>query len=183
MIIKTVSSEKEMQQIKALQSQNLKTALEPSEIESQGFVSAEYTIDFIKKMNAIAPSIIAVENNEVVGYALVTTKAILGEHDLLDNLLNKIDQLSFKGRLLGQENYIVVGQLCVAKSHRGQGLVKQLYSSFKTRYATTYSLCVTDVDRKNIRSIRAHLKTGFEVIGALSFGNSQWDIVLWDWNA
>ncbi|MFT5021456.1 MAG: hypothetical protein ACI834_000124, partial [Colwellia sp.] len=59
----------------------------------------------------------------------------------------------------------------------------QLYSSFKTRYAITYSLCVTDIDRKNIRSIRAHLKTGFEVIGALSFGNSQWDIVLWDWNA
>jgi len=183
MIIKTVSSEKEMQQIKVLQSQNLKMALEPSEIESQGFVSAEYTLDFIKKMNDIAPSIIAVENNEVVGYAIATDKAVLGEHDLLDDLLTKIDHLSFKGRRLAQENYIVVGQLCVAKTHRGQGLVKQLYSSFKTHYAPTYTLCVTDIDRKNIRSLKAHLKTGFEIIGALSFGNSQWDIVLWDWNA
>jgi hypothetical protein len=31
--------------------------------------------------------------------------------------------------------------------------------------------------------LKAHKKTGFQVIDELSFEGIGWDIVLWDWNA
>ena len=41
----------ELEQIKTLQSANLKSLLEPEEQEREGFVTAVYSIDLLKKMN------------------------------------------------------------------------------------------------------------------------------------
>ena len=33
------------------------------------------------------------------------------------------------------------------------------------------------------RSLKAHLKSSFEVVGSLEYGGAEWDLVLWDWKA
>jgi len=75
-----------------------------------------------------------------------------------------------------------VGQLCVAKSHRGLGLVQLLYQYYKDKYATKYTYLITDVDERNRRSIKAHTKSGFEIIDTIHYGESNWHVILWDWN-
>ncbi|MBA4198030.1 MAG: GNAT family N-acetyltransferase [Chitinophaga sp.] len=182
MIIKRVSESNEITGIKKLQNENLKSTLKESERKEEGFVTAEYSVEFLEYMNAIEPSVIAKVENEIVGYALVTTKEIKGKHLLLDDLFNEIDKLSYNNVLLSQINYVVVGQLCVAKKFRGKGLAQKLYSFFKEELSHKYLYCLTDVDESNPRSIQAHLKSGFEIIGTLQYGGSCWHIVLWNWN-
>ena len=179
MIIKRLTEQSEIIGIKELQNHNLKTALDEVEKEKEGFVTAEYSIPVLEKMNAIEPSIIAKAGEEVVGYALVVTKAFYGFNHLIDDLFRQVDLLSYKSDKLCEVPYLMVGQLCVAKSHRGGQLSQKMYDFYRQELSKEYKYLITDVDDKNARSVKAHLQAGFEIIGTLDYGNSRWHIVLW----
>lgn len=182
MIIKRVSGQKEILGIKELQNSNLKRNLDADEIQRDGFVTAEYSIPLLEYMNRIEPSVVAMDNEIVAGYALVVTKELIGQHDLLDDLFNEINRQTYNGDLLKDIDYAIVGQLCVAKMYRGSGLVAAMYKFYKEQLSPKYKYLVTDVEDKNPRSIKAHVKTGFQIIGTSNYGGGNWHIVLWDWN-
>jgi ribosomal protein S18 acetylase RimI-like enzyme len=179
--ITRVTDVQELRGIQALQTENLRKNVDANEAVSQGFLMAEYSLEFLQSMHQAAPSIIANDGNKVVGYALVATQAVRHEHDLLADLFNTIDQTQFEGKTLASASYVVVGQLCVSKDYRGQGLVQQLYGHFRECLETEYDFCITDVAQANARSLKAHKNTGYQVIDTLSYGGIAWDIVLWDW--
>jgi GNAT superfamily N-acetyltransferase len=177
-----VSIPEELEGIKALQTRNLKSVLDPEEISGQGFVTASYSPALLQQMHEAEPSVIAKAGDQVVGYALASTRSIYGSHPLLDDLFDQADRHMYRGRLLKESNYIIMGQICVDKSYRGKGLVQAMYARFREEMSGSYEYCICDIDRGNPRSLKAHLKTGFRIIGSLSFGGSIWDLVLWDWH-
>lgn len=179
--IKRVTDPAELKGIQQLQQENLKKNVTTDEAQSQSFVTAEYSIDFLTTMHRASPSVIAKDDDRVVGYALVAVKSIRHEHDLLADLFDTIDQKEYNHLPLKDASYVVVGQLCVAKNYRGLGLVQQLYQYFKTSLSGEFDYCVTDVAQDNPRSLKAHIKTGFQVLDTLTYGGVSWDIVLWDW--
>lgn len=180
--IKLVSTQDELKGIQELQQQNLRKNISETEAAEQGFLMAEYNIDFLQKIHDAAPSIVAVVDGKVVGYSLVALKTVREEHPLLADLFNAIDSLQYKTKDLAASNYVVVGQLCVGKGFRGIGLVDRLYQCFKDCYADQYEYCITDIAKENHRSLKAHQKRGFQVIDELNYDGIGWDIVLWDWN-
>ena len=161
---------------------NLKGNISNEEAQHEGFVSAEYDLNSLNKINSICPSIIAVDiTKKIIGYALVVTKEFYGHHDLLDDLFRSVDALSFNGECLEGISYVIVGQLCVAKSFRGQGVVQMMYNFYRDELCSKYKYCITDIASNNPRSLKAHLKTGFQVIDSKGYGGLTWDVVLWDW--
>ena len=178
-----VSSTSEMIGIRDLQALNLKQNITAEEAIEQGFLTASYTIEYLEEMNASSSAIIAKDGDKVVGYALVATKDIRKGHDLVECLFDAIDACEYNGKLLRDVNYVVVGQLCVAKEYRGQDLVQKLYGHFRDSLSSEFTYLVTDVAKANLRSLKAHKKRGFQVINELMYGGFGWDIVLWDWNA
>jgi len=181
--IKQVTEHTELEGIKKLQQENLKINLTDQESVTEGFVTAEYSMAFLEKMHKESPSIIAKDGDRIVGYALVSVKAIRHDHDLLGDLFNTIDKITYRHRLLKNSPYVVVGQLCVSKNYRGLGLVQQMYQQFKSHHSAAFDYCLTDIAKNNPRSLKAHLKSGFQVIDTLQYGGMGWDIVLWDWTA
>lgn len=179
-IVKLVSEMKELEGIRLLQEQNLGKNLSVAEATKEGFVTAEYTVEFLKAMHNIHPSIIAKDNDTVVGYALVATNSIREKHPLLADLFNSIDKVIYKGTPLKGTRYVVVGQLCVGKGYRGQGLVQRMYEFYRESLKDSYDYLITDVVQTNQRSIKAHLKTGFVVVDTLEYEGMRWDIVLWE---
>jgi ribosomal protein S18 acetylase RimI-like enzyme len=182
-IIKRVTEFSELEGIKKLQEENLKKNLPDDEAETEGFVTAEYTIEFLQTLHEAGPSIIAIEDDQIVGYALVAAKSIRNQHELLSDLFDCIDKITYRGSILKNARYVVVGQLCVAKNYRGLGLVHQMYQHFKKSLSGEYDCCITDVAENNPRSLKVHLKTGFQVIARFGYAGSNWDIVLWDWKS
>jgi ribosomal protein S18 acetylase RimI-like enzyme len=182
-ILKLVETEQELIGLKQLQTNNLRRIIGEEEAMKEGFVTSEYELSLLQKMHAIHPSIIVKEGEEVVGYTIVTNKQVFGEHPELDHLFNTLDATAYKGILLKEVQYILIGQVCVAKSHRGQGWVPKMYDYYKHLHAKTYPYLVTDISQANKRSIRMHQKIGFETIGTIEQVGTGWDIVLWDWNA
>lgn len=181
LILKRVTEEKELQGIRQLQEDNLKKNLSANEAEKEGFVSAEYTLDFLQQMHHACPSIIAKDGDTIAGYALVAVQTIKHHHSLLEDLFNVIDATLYKGVTLKNTRYVVVGQLCIAKNYRGIGLVKKLYDFYKAELCNQFDYAITDVAQNNPRSLKAHQKAGFEVVETLSYGGIDWFVILWDW--
>lgn len=169
-----------MKGVLALQQANLRNNITQEEAETQGFLMAEYDLDFLELLNQKSPGIIAKDGEKVVGYSLVALPETARQHPLLADLVQNIERCIFEGEPV--ENYAIVAQLCVSKEYRGQDLVQKLYGSFRDQYANRYAYCVTDVAQANHRSLKAHQKRGFQVIDTLDYGGIGWNIVLWDWN-
>ncbi len=179
--IKQVTDFSELEGIRNLQEANLKRNLTEEEAVLEGFVTAEYSIEFLARLHSLVPSVIVKDDDQVVGYALAASTAIRKEHELLGDLINNIDGIIYNDHSLKYSHYIVVGQLCVAKDYRGLGLVRQMYNHFRSSLSREYDYCLTDVASDNPRSLKAHIKSGFCVVDTLQYGGVSWDIVLWDW--
>lgn len=177
-----VSSVEEIRMIKALQEANLGRNLSSEDSEREGFVTAEYTVEFLEILHQYCPSIIAKNCvGEVVGYALVVTRDVYGRHDLLTNLIDEIFTIEYKGRPLKGINFVLVGQLCVAKGYRGRGLVPRMYNFFKEALkANNYDCALTDVAESNPRSLKAHHKSGFSTLKTFVYEGNVWHIVILD---
>lgn len=180
-VIRRASSADEVAGIKALQNANLASRLSAAERAAEGFVTAEYSLEFLLAMHRETPAVIATDDGVVVGYALVTTRELGASHDLVRALVEAVDGLTCGGQALRQARYVLCGQLCVAKTHRGQGLAGRLYAHFREALSADYDFLVTDVDVTNRRSLQAHRKAGFEVLATLGYGGAGWDVVIQDW--
>ncbi len=176
-----VSTEEELVGILSLHHKNLLHNLSEEEKQREGYVTAEYNLDLLKKMHSFSPSVIAKDGNEVVGYVLVATKEFYGNHPLLDDMFNCIDKIVYDGQLLGSTTYATCGQLCVDKGYRGQGLVQLMYRFYQEELKKHYQYCITDVARGNPRSLKAHLRTGFEVVSTIDYSGVVFDVILWNW--
>lgn len=181
--ISLATSDDDIVGIYELHCNNLKHNISIQERETEGFVTAVYDIELLLLMKDVNPSIIAkdAESNKVIGYALVFSKELKGKHLLLDDLIDTIDKLNYKDDVLANSNYLIVGQLCVAKGYRGLGIVQELYKYYKQIYSENYQYLLTDVARDNPRSLKAHLKSSFEIISTISFDDNIFDVILWDW--
>jgi GNAT superfamily N-acetyltransferase len=176
-----VRQDSELEGILHLQRQNLRQHLTEEEAADQGFLTAQYSLDYLHQMHRVHPSVIAVDGDKLAGYALVIERSIGSGHPLLEDLIDQVDRLEYRNRPLRSSAYVVVGQLCVARDYRGAGLVPQLYQRFRESLQGQYQYAITDISCANRRSLKAHLKVGFQVIHSFLFEGNEWDIVLWDW--
>jgi len=74
-------------------------------------------------------------------------------------------------------NYIAMGQVCVDKSERGQGVFRKLYGYMADQLTHDFDAIITEVDTKNIRSSNAHKAVGFKVIEEYTSNNQLWEVI------
>jgi hypothetical protein len=180
--IKIIRTFNQLKKVKNLQAKNLKSYLSSTTKFSDGFLTASYSISFLKSITKTSPSIIAEAEGEIVGYLLASTKDLMEGDKFLKNLIMKINRKVYKSKQLSKFDFIIVAQLCVASTHRAQGIVKKMYTLFKNKYSSIYPFCLTVVDLENKRSIRAHLNVGFKIIDSIKMENSEAVIIIWEWH-
>ena len=179
--IQLASNLRELEEIAALSSANLRTIVSEAEKAEQGFITWEYSVQLLKDMHAISPSIIAKWNDHVVGYALVATHAMSGVHAEMNVMLNNLATLTYEGKPMNDYKYYMMGQICIAKEHRGQGLFDKLYAHHRKIYQDRYDILLTEVSTSNHRSMRAHERVGFKTIHTYRDHMDEWNVVVWDW--
>ncbi len=175
-------SEQDLRQILDLQAENLTASLSAAEARDQGFVTVHHDLPLLTMMNQLQPHVIGVSGGRVVAYALSMLRHF-GEHiPALKPLCAMLDEQEYEGRRLVDYRYFIMGQVCVAKPFRGQGVFEALYAKMRELYADRYDLLVTEIAGHNTRSAHAHEKVGFERLHRYSHAPDQhWDIVVWPW--
>lgn len=179
--ITTVTTKDELLQIHELNQKNLKQNLTVQEQNEEGFVTWLYSVALLEQMHQLAPGIIVKEEEQVVGYALTTLKEAGAFHPDLQIMFQHLEQVSYNGTLLFSCRFYCMGQICIAKGHRGKGLIKSLYEKHKEVYSPHYEFILTEISTGNLRSQKAHKKIGFTTIHTYRDATDEWNVVVWDW--
>ena len=171
----------DLRQILALQRENLRGNVSADEAREQGFVTVAHRLDTLQAMHSSAPSIVAKQGDELIGYALSMPIEARHSVPLLEPMFQQLSDLEIAGLRLTALRYYVMGQVCVAKAFRGQGVFDALYQGHKAEYQARFELLVTEVSVRNARSLRAHERVGFEPLHRYTDDVDEWLIMGWDW--
>jgi len=178
----TANTEKDLRGILNLQRSNLPDRLSADERSSQGFVTVSHRFEDLKKLNEIEKHIVAKDEENVIAYLLAMTARSKDDIPILFPMFDTFEKIQFKSRPISYYNYIVVGQVCVAKDYRGKGVLDEAYHEYKVQFGRKYDFAITEIAANNPRSIKAHKRIGFREIHKYKDPNEiEWVIVLWDW--
>jgi ribosomal protein S18 acetylase RimI-like enzyme len=171
-----VADEAELQQILELQRRNLPWSLSEQEMAESGFVTVEHTLDVLRRMHALAPSIVAKDGDELAGYALVMPVECRSFVPILEPMFQRLEGLGMFRR-----RFYVMGQICVAGPYRGRGVFDQLYRAHREHLCRRFDAVATEVSVRNTRSLRAHLRVGFEELERYRDATDEWVVLVWNW--
>lgn len=162
----------ELEQILRLQQCNLPECLNAREKLEEGFLTVRHTLQQLHRMNEACGHIIARDGKLVVGYALCMSPSFEGEIPVLDPMFEQL-----KRWLPDTCRYMVMGQVCVDKAYRGQGIFRGLYRKMQEVLKGTYDTIITEVDAANLRSLTAHKAIGFTEMGCYTSGERVWHLI------
>lgn len=175
-IYKRTSNLEELKQIQILQLENSHQSITVEEKLLEGFVTAQHSVDLLEKMNTACAHIIAKDNEKVVGFALVMLPSFRNELEVLIPMFDRIEAF-----ISADKSYVVMGQICIAKTHRKLGIFRQLYHFYRAELRSEFDYLITEVDSVNLRSVQAHEAIGFKTIESYEEAGVTWNIILWDW--
>ena len=175
-----VRGEQDLLDIISLQSANLPGNISVDEKDREGFVTVHHTLDQLTLLNRPYPHIIAKLANTLVGYALVMLSEYRNAIPVLVPLFDRLDAVRYHGKVFSQLPYLVMGQICIAKGYRGQGIFSGLYQKMKIVLSPHYEWIVTSISIGNPRSIRAHQKIGFVELDQFVDHTDEWIVVGWN---
>lgn len=150
---------------------------------ADGFVTVAHTLDVLRALHALAPSIVARDGRgEVVGYALVMPKETRALIPILEPMFQMIEALP-DATICGRPDarWYVMGQVAIAPAHRGTGLFSRLYEAHRARYSGKFDAVITEVSLRNPRSLRAHERVGFRTISTYRDATDEWALLAWEW--
>lgn len=178
----SAANETDLPGILSLQRKNLQEALSPEEFQKEGFVTIAHDIQILRSMNNKHQHSVLKEGDAVIGYALAMHKSFSHDIPILTPMLARIDKQLQLINPSDPLDYIIMGQICIAKEYRGMGLFSMLYKDLKNRLSSEYEHIITEVDMQNPRSLRAHQKVGFETLEVYKKGGRTWNLIIWNWN-
>jgi ribosomal protein S18 acetylase RimI-like enzyme len=140
---------------------------------ADGFVTVQHTLDILRAMHALGPSVVARDaTGAVVGYALVMPRETRALIPILEPMFAKLDVLVPSG-----VRWYVMGQVAVAPSHRGSGVFDAMYAEHRARYRDRFDIVITEVATRNTRSIRAHERVGFTTLEVYRDATDEWALI------
>lgn len=183
-IITQARTIQDLQGIWSLQKANLSRNISVEEAHAQGFVTVDHELEMLERMNSPYRHVIAKSSSEedaeiVVGYCLMMKQTLRLEIPQLRAMFEQMDQIEIAGKPLSSLAYMVMGQVCVAKAFRSQGIFRRMYKKMRSLLMHDFDYIITEIDRRNQRSLLAHQNVGFEVIQEFDEGDVHWLIVGW----
>lgn len=179
-VYKRAETSEELQQILNLQQNNIKYVLSNATIQDEGFVSVEHTFDVLKRMNDACPHIIAKSDDRVVAYALCMLNTFRNDVPTLIPMFNYMDKV-IASKNLTHLRYLIMGQVCIDKAYRKQGIFKNLYRHFRDALESDFDAVITEVNVKNTRSSEAHKAVGFKTLDIHTENGEDWELIIWKW--
>lgn len=179
-----LSTDDEIHQLLALQQANLPKKITHEEAKEQGFVTVEHDFELMQAMNNAKAHVIAKDQDTIVGYCLVMLESFQDRIEVLQPMFEVFSHLTYQEKALLEYRFFVIGQICVDKAYRGQGIFDGMYQALQKQYTQQFDFVVTEVATRNVRSSKAHDRVGFELLHRYTDPRGEeWDIILWDWQS
>ena len=180
--ITIAQTNKDLVEILNLQVKNHISSVPENCIITNGFLTVRQDLETLSFMSKEVNQVVAKNpEGKVVGYALTMLPSFHNIIPVLVPMFQIFNQVVYKGKLLNEYKYYVMGQICVAEEYRGMGVFDQLYLKHKEIFSEKYDICVTEISVRNLKSISAHKRVGFQIVHTFKDAVEEWNIVVWDW--
>ncbi len=138
-----------------------------NQIAQGGSLSAELTPEQIQEMMSDMPQIVAIVDDEVVGFLLTTSQEVNKKRNLaiVDAMFT-----SYKGN---PDSYIY-GPVCVSNTQRGKGLAQLMFKELLQKEPNREGVLFIKGD--NEASLRAHEKMGIKKVSSFKFNNADFEV-------
>ena len=179
----TVGNEQDVRDIMDLQAQNHTSVVTEATRQLQGFVTVRHDFDILNRMNQAYPSVIARSEDQLAGYALMMPRSFRPHIPILEPMFQRLDHLSWRNAPLTDQQWFIMGQICVAETFRAQGILDGMYRHLRKVWESEFNFVITEISERNPRSMRAHERVGFETLYAYTNPGTgeDWRVVVWDW--
>jgi L-amino acid N-acyltransferase YncA len=168
-----IASPADLPAVMAIQNGNLHANLTEEE-RRDGFLSAAFTTEHFAQMAREVAVMVADDAGQICGYLCAGSREFHRQFPLLAAMIEQFPRVSFLGRPLASQNTFIYGPACVARSHRGRGLLRGLYDALRREVAGGYDAGVAFVAKDNARSLAAHADgLGMTIAGEFAFGGKQ----------
>jgi hypothetical protein len=181
LITKFVSDDDELVQIAALSRDNMPSAIPDDLKEKEGYVTWPYSIEDLRAIHQISPSIVVKDGNKVVAYVVILLQEAEKVYQPLKDMMETLGSLNYQGKSVYDYSIYMLGQDCVQRDYRGRGIIKLLFDFQKEHLAPHFELAISAISVHNPLSQRIHEKLGAKTIYVLHDATDTWNIVLWDW--
>lgn len=162
----------ELVQILALQTKNLPVSISADEKQREGFVTVKHNLEILKNMNTVFPHTLAKDGDKVVGYALSMTPDFGNAIEVLKPMFHEIENST-----MHHKSYIIMGQICIDKNYRKQGVFRSLYKAMQKFTSPHFEVIITEVDALNERSLNAHYAVGFQLLKTYESEGQDWKLI------
>ena len=169
---KQAETREELIEILDLQLRNLPDSISAQERSAEGFVTVRHELDILQDMNEKCPHSLAIKDDKLIGYALSMHPDFSRSIQILKPMFRVIDEV-----IPDSVTYLVMGQICIDKPFRRQGIFKGLYSFMKEKFKNEFDWIITEVDTKNQRSLLAHKNIGFKQLYSYSCSGTDWELI------
>jgi len=180
MLYTRATSSEDLQKILDLQRVNLPASISEETQKTEGYVTVHHDFALLKRMNDACPHIIAKDGDTMAGYTLCMHPMFGDEIEVLKAMFQKIYQIiqdPSKAQGITTDNFIVMGQVCVDKNYRRQGIFRKLYETMLQEVQPQFQYIITEVDINNVRSLEAHYGIGFKLLSRYSSDGRIWDLI------
>ena len=148
-------------------------AISPED-KADGFVTTPFTREELTALIREERGLfIAQKDGRVVAYVMAASWRFWSTWPMYAFMIKGLPDITYGGQRLSVENSYQYGPVCLDKSVRGTGLLKQIFDFSLQQMARRFSVLVTFVNQVNQRSYEAHTrKLGLDVIREFGFNGN-----------
>jgi hypothetical protein len=165
-----------------LQSKYLISNLTDDE-KKEGFVTTAFTIKQIENIIAEDGLFIAKHEGKIVAYVYAGSWNYFSQWAIFPFMVNRFKDLEYKHFKINTSNSFQYGPICIDKTFRGTGLLKDIFEYMRLTLMDKYPVSVTFINKINDRSVKAHInKLKWTLIDEFEFNNNNFLMLAFDMN-
>lgn len=154
----------------ALQEQYLVTNLDES-AKKDGFVTTRFTPEQVTELILKEGAVIAEKDNAIAGYAFAGSWPFFSQWPIFPYMVSQFPEIDIN-------NSFQYGPICIDQSHRGSGLLQQLFEAIQNAMLDKYTQGITFINKANNRSFIAHTqKLNLAVMGQFSYNQNEYHVL------
>ncbi len=169
----------DMSQIMEIQLKNQRNNLTPIQ-QKNGFLSIAFSEDEFNAFNNDLCVAIAKEQDDVIGFCCISSAEHNSKFPILDQIIANLSSYSIPGiqDMVIAGKTCIYGPVCISLSQRGKGVLEKLFT-FALDFAKKigYLYCFSFISSENTRSLNAHIKLSFQIVGKVNFNNKEYKVI------
>jgi predicted GNAT superfamily acetyltransferase len=137
--------------------ENLGQYLPEDSKKKEGFLSFNPTEAELAEIINDTGVVINMKGNELKGYFITLSKDLARKSSFWNEMLDNAESMDYEGKKIGDYNYALIGQICVAKAFRGGMTFNRLYYTTSSMLKEKgYEVAIGEIASDNAKSLAVH---------------------------